>query len=693
MVERENAVKRPLFAAGLTAVAVTAAALKLPWWLSLSCTVLSIGWLTCRRRFLCGVTALLFLVLSMGWRHWFWLPAAGLDGDRDTLSGVVTDTPIYGDMYTVRVTASTRLRVGTQVMLQCDGDDRPRLGAAVTAAVRLRTVEDNQTYYASLGVFVCAFPDDNVMRQIEISPDGETPLSSLGLRLRRALLRWPRRELSDRESSIVAALCFGERDFLSAATVAAFQGSGLSHLLVVSGLHLSMVVLAVGRFFRRVGKHPTRVVTLLSAWLFAWLVGFSPSVIRAATMCTVWLVGGWLFCRSDGLNSLGLAALILLAANPYTLWNAVFQLSFAATAGVLLLAPRLVPPRERSDPDEEWWVAFRRWLRYTVVSGGATCVCALLFTLPIAAYHYGGFPVTAVVANVLAVPVGGAVLLLGWLGAVLGWVPFLGWLSRGCLFVTGMLSRYLIEVAEICSPEWAWLTISRPWQWALLAAVCVAVVCAILWRIPWRRVAASLAALIVLTAAVGIPLTVTPFCVTVVPSDNRAGFILRQGRHCALLLTDAAELSEVVYTAAPFAPEVVFVGENAASALPQSQHFPAAEFLSVRETDGAAYCPVGSTVTLWRGCFLTVVSHGRWRLETAEGILWICTDRTSPPPADGMCVYVGGVPDLPPRTPYVVTCNERYLRLYHPAITGDMTLIVRQSKTFTPKRGEWRVSL
>ena len=692
MKQGENTLKRPLLAAGATAVAVTAVALKLAWWLALFFVVLSLVFLGVRRRWLCAVVARVLLVLSMGWRHWYWLPAVGLDGDTDTLAGVVIDTPTYGAMYTVRVTASTRLRTGARVMLLCDGEDRPRLGSAVSAAVRLRTVERNQTYYASHGVFVCAFPDDYAMTDLTVEPGASSPLVSLRLRIRRGLLREVGRALGAEESSILAALCFGDRDFLSEETAAAFQGSGLSHLLVVSGLHLSLMALAVRRLFRPLGMRRTCAVTLLLIWLFAWLVGISPSIFRAAVMGTVWWIGVLCFCRSDSLNSLGLAALILLVNNPYTLWDAGFQLSFAATLGVLVLAPRRIVPQEPPDPDAVWWYALCRRLRHAVLSGATACACALLFTLPIAAYHYGGIPLTSVVSNVLAVPVGGAVLLLGWLGAVSGLVPFLGWLSHGILWLTGLLCRYLSWVARTCSPHWAWLTISQPWQWMLLGAVCAVAACAILWRLSLRRVVASLTALVVLTLAVAIPLTVMPFRVTVVQSDNTAGLILRQGSHCALLLTDAAELNEVTYITAPFSPDVVFAG----TAMVNAHAFPWAQTFSTDATsaDFVTHCPVGGTVTLWQGCRLSVASEGCWRVQVGEETLWICTDlAASPPDGEGMCVYVGGTPALAPQTPYIVVCNERYFRLHRPTLTGEETFIVRQSKTFTLRRGEWRLSL
>lgn len=670
--------KRPLLAAGLTAVAVTAVTLGAVWWLSLACVALLTMWLWCRRGLLCAAVAVLFFLSAMGFRHWYVLPTVGLDGERDTLTAVVVACPTYGDMYTVRVTDSALLRRGTRVMLLCNGQESPRLGGVVTAEVEMFAYEDHRTYYAAQGAFVCAFAAGDEDEVIRVTERGVAPLVDLRLRAVRALMAAPRRYLADAESSVLAAMCFGERRFLDERLAAAFQGSGLSHLLVVSGLHLSLIVLAVQRLLRRIGMRVGCVVTLLAAWLFAWLAGFSPSIIRAAVMVTVWLIGCLCFCRSDGLNSLGLAALLLLALHPYTLWNVSFQLSFAATLGVLLLAPRLAS-RYTSDGNA---------VRHKVLSGVSVSISALLFTLPIAAYHYGGFPLTSIVSNALALPVAGAILLLGWVGALCGLVPFLGWLSQAVLWVVHYLVRYLEWVAKTCSPAWAWITVSSRWAWLLLLGLCAIVAFALYHRISFARLAAVMMTFVVLAVGVGYPLAVSPVSLTVVPSDNEGGLILRQGGHCALILTHGEELREVTYETAPFIPDVIVTGECPATAQTQLGQFPTAQVL---RADGM---PVGTHVTLWKDCHLTVCETGWWRLQIQDAILWIATDSTAAVPADaGTCLYVGGTPTHPPETAYTVVCSEGWLRRHRPALTGRETFVIENPITLIPHKGEWRMSL
>ena len=675
--------KRPLLAAGLTAVAVTAVALECAWWLSLCGVLLFLLWLCYRRMVLCAVVALVYFVVAMGCRHWYAPPASFADGVTDTLCAEVTAEPTFGDMYRVRVTRSAVLRPGSSVMLQWGGEDVPRIGGTVTASVRLYAVKENQRFYTSRGAFVCAFPDGYEDTAFTVTASGRSPSSDGRLRVMRALTAAPRRYLGGEESAILTAMCFGERAFLAEDTVAAFRGSGLGHLLVVSGLHLSMVALAVRRFCRRLGIRWACVLTILAVWLFAWLTGFSPSIVRAAVMCTLWLVGSLLFCRSEGLNSLGLAALLVLIGRPYTLWDAGFQLSFAATLGVLLLVPRLAD-RYAAVADDR----FVCRVQNGVLNGAAVCVAALLFTLPIAAYHYGGFSLTAVISNVLAIPVAGAILLLGWMAAVCGLIPFLGWLSQCLLWVANGLVRYLSWVARICSPDWAWLTVSQHWAWLLLLGVCVAVAVAIGFGVPFRRFATAVVTLVVLAVGVGYPLTVAPLNLTLVPVDNACGVVLRQGGHCALLVTRAGELEEVTYETPAFIPDVVVVGESTAADADQLRHFPSAQVVQT------AAMPAGTAVELWTDCRFTIGENGWWRLDAGDTVLWIATDPTAAPPdPDGVCVYVGGTPTYPPDVAYTVVCSGAWLRRHRPVLTGRETFVIEKPMTLIPHRGEWRMSL
>lgn len=698
MRERKTGVtlKRPLFWGGLTAVAVTAVALRFSWWLAVLFALALCGWFCHRRAGLCALLSVCFLLLSMGYRHLYIAPTRPLDGRTDTIVGVVEERSSYGSLFTLRVTDSALLRRGTRVVLLCDGEEKPTRYAMVKARVRLYAVEDEQSYYASRGAFVRAYAASYPDRDITILDSAEPTVYRWLCRLRLALVTPCRKALGQTESSILAAVCFGERTFLSTSTEEAFRGSGLSHLLVVSGLHVSMVALALRGLLRRLGRRWACLLTLVGVWLYACLVGFSPSVLRAATMCSVWLMGHLLFCRADGLSSMGLAALLIVAFDPCSVWDAGFQLSFAATMGVLLLAPRLMPRYERSY-DLPWWLSVWQSLRRTAVSAAVVCASALLFTLPITVTHFDGFSLATVVSNVLAVVPIGSMMVLCWLGTLFGLIPFFGWLSNGFFLLAGFIARYVMAVAEVCSPAWAWVPVTQPWTRWLVYGLCAVAVCGILCRIPRRRLLASLAALAVL-AGIAIPLTHTPLRVTVVSAEDAAAVVVAQKGHSLVFLTHSRALGEVTFSLPPLHPDAVFLCATDATDAARTDRYPDALWLGTDEAAGLAEgavtaCSVGGSVTPWADCRITLISNTTWLLQMGTASVWISTDRGAAPsdPA-ALCLYVGGTPTTPPPHSYAVACSKAWLRRSRPPQTEQAIYIVEEPLTWIPIEGEWRVS-
>ncbi len=689
-------VKRPLFVSGLMAVAVTAIALKASLAVTLACVVPAAILLFWKRLWLCGCITLCFLLVAVGYRHTYALPAEKLNGQNDTITGEVLALPTYGRMYTVRITDSAYLPSGSQAMLLCPDEESLTVGDAFTAHAELLATKSNQTYYAAHLTFVFVFPTDEE-GSLQVNRHA-TPKTSLLQRLRAALVAVPRRTLPSRESGLLSALCFGEVGFVHPTDTEAFRGSGLSHLLVVSGLHLSMVSLALKRLFRRLGMYPCIILTLGVTWLFALFVGATPSILRAAIMLSLWLVGCMLFQRSDGLNTLGLAALLLLAANPYTLWNISFQLSFAATLGVLLLTPRLMPPWEPVADDLPWPKRLAKTAWRALIGLVAVSFSATLFTSPIACYHYGGFPLFTLPANLLAAPTAGTAMALGWLGALVGLLPFFGWLSHGLLLGAGLLMRYMGGVARLLSPHWGWITVTQLWQWLLLLTVCALIAGGILCRVSRRQVLTAILTMTVLAAGVGVPFATAPLRLTIVPVDNEGGFILQQGNRCALIVTNACDINEVTYATPTFTPDVLVVLDGDPSAITQITRWSEATVLVATPTDWThgtdkTILPynVGDAVTLWADCRITRLSAGWTLLQMQNETVCIGTDLDTPcPHPDGWQIAVGGVPSTPPDTHYTIVCNDTWLRRHGSTLTGRETVLFDEFVTFTPLRGEWR---
>jgi ComEC/Rec2-related protein len=139
----------------------------------------------------------------------------------------------------------------------------------------------------------------------------------------------------------------GYREELDKNVQQQFSAAGAMHILAVSGLHTGIVwglivwILTLGGWAKPLYEQYTwqvilRVLTLLALWTYAFITGLSPSVMRSALMVSIVEIG-WLTRRNlSGINSLAAAAVIILLINPLALWSVSFQLSFAATAAIVL---------------------------------------------------------------------------------------------------------------------------------------------------------------------------------------------------------------------------------------------------------------------------------------------------------------------------------------------------------------------
>ena len=427
---------RPLLTVGVVALAATALALCLSPWIAAILAAICLLLLLLsplRRRWGILLAAAVFLLSAAAQRTVYEIPLQAYVGQNDTITARVVDTPRQGQTYTVEVLSARLLPKGTRLTLYCLPESAPQLYDTVAADVALSRAADS--HYGNR-VFLHAFPVGDWDASAEVVADGEpSGLYALRLYFDRIL----RQALPAEEGDLLAALCLGQRDTLSPAIDDVFRYSGLSHLLVVSGLHLSMIAVALRSLLRRigVGYRTAAACTIPLVWGFAGMVGNGSSVLRAAVMCTIWLIGFMVYRRHNGLNAWGLAAAALLLTDPYRLCQIGFQLSFAATAGVLCIAPRLCryphgAPAE--NPLARLWESIRLYLR----NGLAVCIGATLFALPFTVYHFHGLSLSAPIANLLAVVPAGWALTIGWLGLLCGAVPFLGLLSQPLLYVAGV---------------------------------------------------------------------------------------------------------------------------------------------------------------------------------------------------------------------------------------------------------------
>lgn len=160
-------------------------------------------------------------------------------------------------------------------------------------------------------------------------------------RLQQKLSESLRREMHRDTGGVLAAMTVGDRSGLSAQLRSAYRGAGLSHVLVVSGMHVSILcgdilsVLLPYRWEQSYRRRRRRTVwKSLLALVLMGVTGFTPSVRRAAVAVWVSALGVWVWGPADTLTSLAAAGILMTAVNSYAVWDIGFELSFAAAVGI-----------------------------------------------------------------------------------------------------------------------------------------------------------------------------------------------------------------------------------------------------------------------------------------------------------------------------------------------------------------------
>ncbi len=246
------------------------------------------------------------------------------------------------------------------------------------------------------------------------------------------------------EADLLAGILLGLEQGLSPSLQDAFKRTGTTHIIAISGFNMTILAgLFMGVFTRILGRRWGALTAIVGIAIYTVFVGGEAAVVRAAIMGGLGVMGGLFGRRQSGLNSLGLAVFGMVLWDPNLPWDIGFQLSAAATLGLVLYAQPLEDKAVR-------WLA--RWLpeeRAHKVIGPLSdfflfTLAAQVMTMPIIAYHFGGFSWITFLANPLILPPQALVLVLGGMTLLAGLIlPGLG-----TLFAIGTLPfvRYTIRM-------------------------------------------------------------------------------------------------------------------------------------------------------------------------------------------------------------------------------------------------------
>lgn len=237
--------------------------------------------------------------------------------------------------------------------------------------------------------------------------------------------------MSESAYAVVAAMTMGDRSGLTRELRQSYAASGASHVLALSGLHLGVIygllsLIFVHRRMRVLGQ----VLAMVAIWAYAALVGMPPSVLRSATMLTIFAFVVLTGRRQVSLNTLAFAAVVQLVVSPLSLWDVGFQMSFLAVLGIVMLNMRL------GNLATPVWLSRWRVIGW-VWSLVKVSLAAQIAVAPLSMYYFGTFPCYFLLTNLVAIPLATIIVYTSIVMYALGfcaWMQgvvatFVGWMA------------------------------------------------------------------------------------------------------------------------------------------------------------------------------------------------------------------------------------------------------------------------
>ena len=300
---------------------------------------------------------------------------------------------------------------------------------------------DYEGYLARQGIYsTMLYPE------IEIAGTGKgfKPLE-WGYSLRNHLSQTLAEVLPEPQASLAKGIILGIRGNIPSSVNYAFSRTGTAHILAISGLHLSIVagiLLSIGIWLFGKKHHLYIWLALGIIWLYALITGMHPPVVRAAIMASLFLTAELLGRQRSAITALAFAAALMVGTSPQTLWDASFQMSFLAMAGLIFLFPPLRAwgrKTVKATLGEDRAVAS---VANLITDSFSVTLGAILAVWPVVAHYFGVVSLIAPLATFLALPALPGIIITGALAGGLGLMALplaypLGWLAW--LFLSYML--------------------------------------------------------------------------------------------------------------------------------------------------------------------------------------------------------------------------------------------------------------
>ena len=368
--------------------------------------------------------------------------------DGQTVSGkfLVTEEPTAYDEYNT-VTLKT---------VECDAVDKGikifdfdykktkfKMGDIISADLKLSAIEKNDRYRLSdysRGIYATA----NAKR-LEKTDEYNVLYKSAG-KIRNYVKKTVSAHFSGDTAGLLLALTTGDKSLISDEFSGNVKTTGISHVIVVSGMHLSIIMAAVFWCLDRLfyNKYIRALLSVFMVVLISAVCGFTMSIIRAGVMFVIAGIAPVFNRENDSLNSLLTAVAAVLVGAPFAVVNVSFQLSVLSTLALVWAVPfyyRILVDK----------FSIKSKIIKSILTAVLCSVFAIIFTLPVTIKVFGYVSVVSPLTNIIiSYPI--MIALIFNIGALLIFaIPIIKWISYPLFMVAGLCSKFIIFVVNLIS--------------------------------------------------------------------------------------------------------------------------------------------------------------------------------------------------------------------------------------------------
>ncbi len=403
--------------------------------------------------FICSVlSVILSCLLLLGTNEFLYVPAISYSGKTCNIIAELISEPEYeygNSYYTARIREIDYEEVDLKARL---------VFSAVPDAEPYDFVQGKFTFYIpgesndvslsvnkSDGVYIGAYPFENEYEFISV-PESEKPFGKTVIDIRNGIRDAVYRILPNENGALAIALLIGDKSGISSDIINDFGFIGISHIICVSGYHLSLWSMLVYELLRKtgMGNRTASLLTVFPVIIFMFISGMTYSVIRAGVMTVVYLLSNVFLRKRDSLNSLGFALMLIAVFNPFAMGSASLQLSALSTAGIIFYSEFLSDAIEEKISTIK--IKFIRRCLYSLTATFMVTLSATAFSLPVSLTLYNRFNFMVFASNIIAVPVSGLCMVLCAIGAMIGCISTS--IINVPAYFGGKICEFLIELSE-----------------------------------------------------------------------------------------------------------------------------------------------------------------------------------------------------------------------------------------------------